>query len=77
MADLFNSTPTLPTVEENMRKLLDLIGVEFRPCKACQAQLVFVVHRRTGAKTPYTYDGLNHFINCPDAKQFKRGPHAK
>ena len=72
MEETLFEPPNLPTIEERMRKLLDLIGVEFRPCSGCGVQLVFVIHRKTGARTPYTYDGLNHFINCPDAKQFKR-----
>lgn len=61
----------LPSIETRMRKLLDLIGVEFRPCHGCKTPLVFVMHRN-GEKAPYTYDGLNHFINCPQAERFKR-----
>lgn len=28
---------------------------------------------KNGAPTPFTREGLNHFVNCPDAAQFK-GP---
>jgi hypothetical protein len=62
----------LPTLEERIRRLLELAAEETRCCKACGALLFFVRHNN-GKRAPYTVDGLNHFINCPAAQQFKRG----
>lgn len=43
-----------------------------RPCKACGAELFFVLHPASGKQAPYTAGGVNHFIGCPNAKEFKR-----
>ena len=53
-----------------MRSLLDKIG-DRSACAACQAEIYFVRHAN-GKNAPYTPAGLNHFINCPMAGQFKR-----
>lgn len=63
---------SLPTIEQRLLKLLLLTAEEKRPCRACGVDLYFVRHR-TGTKAPYTADGLNHFVNCPQAARFKRG----
>lgn len=65
----------LPTMEQRIAKLLLLIAQDQRRCEACGAELFFVRHR-TGKFAPYTADGLNHFIACPEANRFKRRPHA-
>ena len=65
-------TPALPTIEQRMEFLLRLIAEEIRPCRACGAELAMVRHRN-GKLAPYTMRGLNHFLDCPNAKQFKTG----
>ena len=62
----------LPSIEQRMHDLLLRTAKETRPCRACQAQLYFVQHNN-GKVAPYTADGVNHFINCPAANQFKKG----
>jgi hypothetical protein len=62
----------LPSLEERIKRLLTLTANEIRPCKACQATIYMVIHNN-GKTAPYTEDGLNHFINCPNAGQFRRG----
>lgn len=45
--------------------------VLLRPCKACGEKLYFV-RLASGKQAPYTADGLNHFINCPKAAEFRK-----
>lgn len=52
-----------------MKALLTNIGDPGK-CRGCQADIFWVTHKN-GKKTPYTPAGLNHFIDCPAAKQFK------
>lgn len=60
-----------PTPEDRMRRLLELTAEEIRPCRECQATLYMVRHRN-GKIAPYTVDGLNHFLDCPFANNFRR-----
>jgi hypothetical protein len=57
--------------KDRLRKLLELVSEETRPCKACGTELFFVRHRN-GMRAPYTADGVNHFINCPSAEEFRK-----
>jgi len=41
-------------------------------CRGCEAPIYWVRHK-TGTLAPYTVDGQNHFIDCPNAKEFRRG----
>ncbi len=52
-----------------MTALLNAIG-DPGECRACNRKLFWVTHRN-GKKTPYTPEGLNHFVDCPAAKDFK------
>lgn len=63
--------PNLPPIEQRMESLLRNIAEELRPCKACGAQLAMVRHRN-GKLAPYTMGGVNHFIDCAKADQFRR-----
>ncbi len=63
--------PNLPTIEKRMATLLMLIAEEVRPCKGCGQQLAFVKHKN-GKLAPYTIEGLNHFLDCPKAEEFRR-----
>ena len=61
----------IPTIEARMESLLRLVAEEVRACRACGAQLAMVRHRN-GRLGPYTMDGVNHFINCPAAEDFRK-----
>jgi len=61
----------LPPIEKRMATLLMLIAEEVRPCKACGVQLAFVRHHN-GRLAPYTIDGVNHFITCEKAEDFRK-----
>lgn len=66
------ATPNVPTIEQRMANLLALIATEIRDCRACGRKLYFVRHSN-GKLAPYTIEGVNHFIDCANAAQFKRG----
>lgn len=66
-----NMADKFPSPEERLARLLMLVAEEVRPCKACGVQLAFVRHN-TGKLAPYTMDGLNHFVNCPEAESFRK-----
>jgi hypothetical protein len=61
----------LPALDIRMEALLENTAETVRPCKACGVKLYFVRHRN-GHLAPYTFDGTNHFINCPHREQFKQ-----
>lgn len=50
--------------------LLDQVGQRSQ-CMGCNAPIMWVTHRN-GKKTPYTLEGLNHFIDCKQASMFRR-----
>jgi uncharacterized protein with PIN domain len=52
-------------------RLFDLIAEEQRPCKRCGAA-IWMVRHSNGKLAPYTADLTNHFINCPNAAEFRR-----
>jgi len=62
---------TVETLRENIHRLLELVAEEKRECKACGATIYFVVHK-SGKRAPYTGDALNHFIDCPRAREFRK-----
>lgn len=51
--------------------ILHNVGDEGK-CRGCQARIFWVTHKN-GKKVPYTGAGLNHFVDCPAAEQFKKG----
>jgi hypothetical protein len=57
--------------ENRVLDLLKRTAKELRPCKACGIMLYFIEHSN-GKVAPYTADATNHFVNCPEAKQFRR-----
>ena len=61
----------LPPIEQRMETLLRLVAEEIRPCRACGVELAMVRHKN-GKLAPYTMGGLNHFLDCPNATQFRR-----
>ena len=70
---------TLPTVENRLQILLLHVG-DLATCRGCTAQIRWVKHLN-GKRTPYDAAGdsigVNHFITCPKAGQFKRGTDAR
>jgi hypothetical protein len=40
-------------------------------CKGCGRDIWWVKHKN-GKAVPYTWEGLNHFIDCPKANEFKK-----
>lgn len=58
---------------ETMKRLIGQIG---RPgtCSGCHREIFWIAHRN-GRVTPYTAQGLNHFIDCPAGDRFKKGLH--
>lgn len=63
--------PDVPTIEARMESLLRLVAEEIRPCARCKTVIAMVRHKN-GKLGPYTMDGVNHFINCPNAQDFRR-----
>lgn len=57
--------------KEAMAKLLNLVGTP-GVCRGCEAS-VFWVRHLNGANTPYDPSGLNHFVSCPKADNFRKG----
>lgn len=62
---------SLPTLEQRIEALLRNVAEEIRPCKACGVELAMVRHKN-GKLAPYTMSGINHFIDCAKADQFRR-----
>lgn len=56
---------------KRLADILALVAEETRSCRRCPMTLYFVRHRN-GHLAPYTIDGVNHFINCPAAKDFRK-----
>ena len=68
---------TLDAANERINALLDKIAERKRPCGTCGVQLWFVRHIDSGRLAPYTYQGINHFANCPFAAEFRMKAGAK
>ncbi|HEY7305768.1 MAG TPA: hypothetical protein VH601_16705 [Bryobacteraceae bacterium] len=61
----------LAELAERTCNLLNRAAKEVRPCRACGVTLYFIEHAN-GKIAPYTADAVNHFANCPKAKEFRR-----
>lgn len=53
-----------------MTALLHNVG-ERKTCRGCGVSIYWVTHRNN-ARTPYTPEGLNHFVNCPNSEMFRK-----
>jgi hypothetical protein len=60
----------IAVIRKHLQPLLSAIGDKGQ-CKGCGAVVYWVVHKN-GKKSPYTVNGTNHFIDCPQAGRFKR-----
>lgn len=58
-------------IEEALQALLELIGGPGR-CKGCGAPIYWVKHVGKVEPVPYSHGGINHFITCPNADQFRK-----
>lgn len=56
----------------HLRKLLKALGAPAE-CKRCGQTIYWIVSGKTGKKNPITEEGISHFADCPNAKEFKRG----
>lgn len=63
--------PCLIAVEKALHDLVKHVGTR-GVCRGCKADVWWIMHAN-GKATPYTAEGLNHFIDCPNAKDFKIG----
>lgn len=52
----------------NVRRLLDAIAFT-KTCSCGRA--IWMVRHKSNALTPYTDEGVNHFIDCPDREKFR------
>lgn len=57
---------------ETMKRLIDQIGRQ-ATCDGCERVIYWITHRN-GKATPYTSQGMNHFIDCPARDRFKSRP---
>ena len=53
----------------NINILLSHVG-DLASCRGC-GKAIFWVRHKNGKRAPYTPEGLNHFADCPQAKDFK------
>lgn len=65
------SDDAIAELRARIETLLKNVGDAGR-CRGCQAPIYWVTHKRNLKPTPYTPEGLNHFIDCPAASQFRR-----
>lgn len=71
--DLGAVKPVAETVagyREAITRVVNFAG-DVGPCRGCR-QSVFWVKHANGKNAPYDVTGINHFITCPKAKEFKR-----
>ena len=54
----------------NIARLLAAAG-QRAYCRGCGAEIWWLVHSNL-KRVPYTSAGLNHFIDCPKAKEFRK-----
>ncbi len=70
LQDALARNAKLEEIDNRMFQLLTYVGNK-GTCKGCGDEIWWVTHLR-GAKTPYTRAGLNHFIDCSNAKDFRK-----
>lgn len=54
-----------------IEKLLRLIGDAGR-CSSCDMPIVWLRHKESDKAAPYTFDGVIHFANCPNAAAHRK-----
>jgi len=63
-------TLTLEEFEKLIREKLDKLGVKFSQCKKCGKDILFL-ETKAGKHAPITCGLINHFVDCPNAKDFR------
>jgi hypothetical protein len=63
--------PNVPSLEERILALLKHVGEPGR-CRGCGLAIYWVRHPDSGRNAPYDPDGVNHFITCPRADDFRK-----
>lgn len=63
--------PSVDELQKNILALLKIIG-DAGLCSGCGAEIWWVVNPKTGKRMPITKAGLNHFADCPQAKNFRK-----
>lgn len=58
-------------IGEDRKEFLNRVG-DHAFCKGCGREIWWLEHKQSGKSAPYTFDLLNHFIDCPKAQEFKR-----
>lgn len=58
--------------EKNIIRLLRNIGASEGQCKGCGLDIWWLKMAKSGKLAPITQQALNHFANCPKAKDFKK-----
>ena len=61
----------LSKIESNIQMLYATLGASPGTCKACGAA-IWWVKTKNGKNAPFTAAGLNHFADCPKAKNFRK-----
>lgn len=69
--DVYQLTQKVDWLRANIKKILALTGKQGQ-CRGCGVDIWWLRHNG-GAAAPYTIEGLNHFADCPKAKDFKKG----
>lgn len=64
------SDPEVVALRKQIELLLGNVG-DFATCTGCQRGIYWVRHKN-GKKAPYDLDGVNHFVTCPQAHEFRR-----
>ena len=62
--------PTVEWLLSNIKLLINNIGNKAN-CRGCDMTIYWLKHKN-GKSVPYTIMGLNHFADCPNAKDFKK-----
>lgn len=61
-----------PSYEECLMALLRNVTTAQSPCRACNANILWVRHGNNRL-CPYNMDGTSHFTTCPAADRFSKG----
>lgn len=61
---------TVAGIRQAIRSVLVFAG-DVGPCRGCKQNVYWTKHAN-GKNAPYDPTGINHFITCPKAKEFKR-----
>lgn len=58
-------------LRKNIKTLYGFLGAAQGACRAC-GKVIFWVRSRNGKMGPFTESGLNHFVDCLHANQFRK-----